>query len=487
MPLALASPLAARPLSAPLRPRRDGLRPRRVARSRPARDASIVASSSSDAPAPVVVGVGSAGVDYLASVASFPEPDAKLRTDALEIQGGGNCGNALTAVARLGCAPRILTKLSDDAAGRAIVAEFEADGVDTAAIVVEPGKSSPFTYIIVDREGATRTCIHTPGPEFAPEEITPAEIDALLDGASLCYFDGRLTEVALEVAAAARAKNIPVLVEGERPRQNLEALLELGDYVCTSENFPADASTRGAEDAAATCELLARLPRARAIVTTLGAAGAVMIRRVTPWGEDDVERILGELDAEKREAEAPADEDVARLREEMAAYEDDIAFFESEYSESESESSDDSIPRVPLEDVLSDLMEDAMAYAEAHEEKYGKDSSVPPLPLRVMESVPVYLTADGAASEARIGPVEVFYARAARLEDDLVADTTGAGDAFIGSICHGIATGMELGDAMRLGAYVAAKKCLKLGARPGLPKRDDVPSQLFEPYPDETP
>ena len=27
-------------------------------------------------------------------------PDAKVRTEALEIQGGGNCGNALTAVAR---------------------------------------------------------------------------------------------------------------------------------------------------------------------------------------------------------------------------------------------------------------------------------------------------------------------------------------------------------------------------------------------------
>ena len=161
--------------------------------------------------------MGSAGVDYLASVASFPEPDAKLRTDALEIQGGGNCGNALTAVARLGCAPRILTKLSDDAVGRAVVAEFEADGVDTAAIVVEPGKSSPFTYIIVDREGATRTCIHTPGPEFAPEEITPAEVDALLDGASLCYFGGRLTEVALEVAAAARAEEHPGPGRGRAP------------------------------------------------------------------------------------------------------------------------------------------------------------------------------------------------------------------------------------------------------------------------------
>ena len=44
---------------------------------------SAAASSSSDPSAVKVVGVGSAGVDYLASIAAFPEPDAKLRTDAL--------------------------------------------------------------------------------------------------------------------------------------------------------------------------------------------------------------------------------------------------------------------------------------------------------------------------------------------------------------------------------------------------------------------
>lgn len=32
-----------------------------------------------------VVGCGSCGVDYLASVAAFPHPDQKLRTDALEV------------------------------------------------------------------------------------------------------------------------------------------------------------------------------------------------------------------------------------------------------------------------------------------------------------------------------------------------------------------------------------------------------------------
>jgi sugar/nucleoside kinase (ribokinase family) len=40
------------------------------------------------------------------------QADDKLRTDVLEVQGGGNCGNALTAVARLGAKPYVITKVS---------------------------------------------------------------------------------------------------------------------------------------------------------------------------------------------------------------------------------------------------------------------------------------------------------------------------------------------------------------------------------------
>lgn len=60
-----------------------------------------------------VVGMGSCGVDYLASVAAYPKPDEKLRTDTLETQGGGNCANALTAAARLGLSPVIVTKVGE--------------------------------------------------------------------------------------------------------------------------------------------------------------------------------------------------------------------------------------------------------------------------------------------------------------------------------------------------------------------------------------
>ena len=240
-----------------------------------------------------VVGVGSAGVDYLASIASFPEPDAKLRTDALEVQGGGNCGNACTAMARLGLSLHPHQTLRTTAPAR-------PSSTSSPPTVWTPPPSSsnqesppPFTYIIVDRAGSTRTCIHTPGPEFRPSEFTPDAASSLVDGAALVYFDGRLTEVALNVAAAAREKDIPVLVEGERTRENLPELLRMGDYVCTSAGYPKE-YTGEASTETAMVKLFAELPRARAMVTTLGKRGAVMLRRVNDWDGEETRATLRE-------------------------------------------------------------------------------------------------------------------------------------------------------------------------------------------------
>ena len=66
--------------------------------------------------------------------------------------------------------------------------------------------------------GGTRTCIHTPGEPMTPEEMTADLAERALQGASLVYFDGRLTEAALVLARAARARGVPVLVEAERLR-----------------------------------------------------------------------------------------------------------------------------------------------------------------------------------------------------------------------------------------------------------------------------
>ncbi len=71
----------------------------------------------------------------------------------MQTQGGGNCANALTAAARLGLVPTIVTKIGSDGIGDSILAELEGDGVDTSHVLRAANAPSPFTYIIVDRLG----------------------------------------------------------------------------------------------------------------------------------------------------------------------------------------------------------------------------------------------------------------------------------------------------------------------------------------------
>lgn len=89
-------------------------------------------------------------------------------------------------------------------------------------------------------------------------------------------------------------------------------------------------------------------------------------------------------------------------------------------------------------------------------------------------------TAETSTSSASGSAVaQVFVASAAGLPAGAVADTTGAGDSFIGSVLYGIVTGMTPEQMMMLGAVVAACKCTALGARPGLPTRQQLAPQLL--------
>ena len=58
-------------------------------------------------------------------------------------------------------------------------------------------------------------------------------------------------------------------------------------------------------------------------------------------------------------------------------------------------------------------------------------------------------------------------------------DTTGAGDAFIGSMLFGISTGLDPKRCLLLAAVVAATKCTAVGARSGLPYADSIDSSLL--------
>lgn len=409
----------------------------------------------------VVVGMGSVGMDYLASVASFPRPDDKMRTQALEMQGGGNCGNALTATARLGrhLKPRIVSKIGCDSAGDAILAEFQEDGVDTDFIIRSQTGTSPFTYIIVDQETNTRTCIHTPGEAFTAEEMTPELVQAILHGATAVYFDGRLAEAAIILAQGARERDIPVLVEAERLRPGLDGLLHLADFVVTSAHFPREWT--GHENIAeAMVEILGSLPHAQWISTTLGSRGALMLEKSEHGGEGaGIPFSIDDLFAKAKHDEGAMPYVIVRegdtsLRITARSYAAS-APFTVEIQPSTDNMDAERVRREAAERAA--LMNADLGKGDRYRGA-GENSG-----LQKVE----------CANNVRRSFVMTAI-EAADIPQKYIVDTTGAGDAFIGTMLFSIASGISPVQGASLGCLVAAVKCMKLGARPGLPRIEDI-------------
>ncbi|BAT85604.1 hypothetical protein VIGAN_04316700 [Vigna angularis var. angularis] len=70
------------------------------------------------------------------------------------------------------------------------------------------------------------------------DDLPQSKLLSAFDGARLVYFDGMFPETALFVAQEAARNNIPILVEAESPREGLDELMKLADFVVCSSGFP---------------------------------------------------------------------------------------------------------------------------------------------------------------------------------------------------------------------------------------------------------
>jgi sulfofructose kinase len=104
---------------------------------------------------------------------------------------------------------------------------------------------------------------------------------------------------------------------------------------------------------------------------------------------------------------------------------------------------------------------------------FGKGSSDEDRLLRLVQSgirhAGVTMGAKGYTWAARNGD----QGRQAAFPIDAV-DTTGAGDAFHGAFAWSVAQGMTDSECARIASAVAALSCTGLGARAGLPTREEV-------------
>lgn len=222
--------------------------------------------------APVdVVGLGQACVDLLGKVPEFPEEDTKTELLELEVQCGGPASTAMVTLARLGARAAFLGSVGEDAFGKRIRAELEAEGVDVTGLKSTPGRTSQLAFIAVSRGTGRRTIYWHRGS--APP-LGPGDVDLSCHaGARILHLDGLMIEASVEAAAQAHERRMVVVLDaGTLRRESLELIRHV-DVLIASERF-ADPLTGGAGGPEAAVLALREHCPGR-VVVTLGEKGSV--------------------------------------------------------------------------------------------------------------------------------------------------------------------------------------------------------------------
>ena len=249
---------------------------------------------------------GLATLDVVQRVDAVPGPNDKIVARGLLVESGGPAANAAVTATALGVPTRLLTRVGGSPLGRLVAADLAARGVEVLDLG-GPDDAPALSTVLVTVGTGERAVVSvnaTAAPGRAPDA---AEVAAALAGVSAVLVDGHHLDLAVAVAAAARVRGVPVLLDGGSWKPGLADLLAHVDVAVVSADFavPADARPSGDGDVladvasfgprvvarsagAGPIEVLTRAGRAGvpvpavAVVDTLGA-GDVLHGALAAW------------------------------------------------------------------------------------------------------------------------------------------------------------------------------------------------------------
>ena len=188
-------------------------------------------------------------------VEKFPAPGSKVHASDFIVTGGGCAANAAVAVARLNARAAFAGPLGgkNDAVSERILTDLAAEGVDCSGVVRLDGGSASVSLILLDAEGekaiATRRGVGL-------NHLLPRDANALVADTDAVLIDNRFPEFVTEVARAARARGIPLVIDLDLATKPDDPLLALGTHVIASSE--ALRASTGSDDLGAGLKLLAK-------------------------------------------------------------------------------------------------------------------------------------------------------------------------------------------------------------------------------------
>ncbi len=220
-----------------------------------------------------IVGIGANVFDTLINVPSFPTEDTKMRSNGIVPCGGGPCATGLTAAAKLGAECAYIGNLADDAGGNFLREDMERYGVSTEFTEIFEGHTSFSSYILINGQNASRTCVFYKGD--VPSLILDTAQKNAIKGANILMVDGNELDAAVEGAKLARENGVRVLYDAGGLYDGVERLLPYADILIPSEEFALGHT--GAKDVETAAEKLMALYNPEVIAITQGKDGGILL------------------------------------------------------------------------------------------------------------------------------------------------------------------------------------------------------------------
>ena len=230
------------------------------------------------APAKICV-VGSSNIDLISRVPRLPRLGETMVGHSFHLGYGGKGANQAVMAAKLGARVTMVTKLGKDVFGEGTLANYRAQGVDTAFVLFDEAEASGVAPIFVD-DAARNFIVIVPGANNA---LSPADARAAADviraaDVLVCQLEIPLvtTLEAFRIAHAARVRTIL----NPAPAAPLpDELLQLTD-ICVPNETETELLTGLPVQSLSQVESAARKLLARGVrvvIVTLGERGALVV------------------------------------------------------------------------------------------------------------------------------------------------------------------------------------------------------------------
>jgi ketohexokinase len=211
--------------------------------------------------------VGTVTLDLVFGLDHHPEADEEMRAQSLRICRGGNAANSAVVLSRLGHQAEFLGVLAEALETAVIERDFVAHGVAYQHCPQLPGR--PPTSSIYLSAG-NRSIVHYRDlPELAAEYLQGID----LGDYDWLHFEGRNVAALRSMLAHARSRypSLPISLELEKPRPEIETVFDEADLLLCSRGF---AEHYGYDDPGAFLQWMSSSAARPAVVVAWGQAGA---------------------------------------------------------------------------------------------------------------------------------------------------------------------------------------------------------------------